>query len=121
MISLDVKELGVVRDIGGGRHILAIRPMFADGLAGLQAGTRIQVLFWMHRLEHADRRLLKVHPGGVEANARAGVFSLRSCKRPNPIGVTIVDVLEVNGANVTVSGLDALDGAPVIDIKAAGA
>jgi tRNA-Thr(GGU) m(6)t(6)A37 methyltransferase TsaA len=120
VISLDVKEIGVVRDMGGGRHVLAIRPMFAEGLEGLQAGIRIQVLFWMHRLEHADRRLLKVHPGGVESNPRAGVFALRSCRRPNPIGVTIVDVIEVNGANVMVSGLDAMDGAPVIDIKAAG-
>lgn len=110
----------MVRDIGGGQHILALRPMFAEGFDGLQAGTRIQVLFWMHRLEHADRRLLKVHPGGVEANPRAGVFALRSCRRPNPIGVTIVDVIKVDGSNVTVSGLDAMDGAPVIDIKAAG-
>jgi len=47
------------------------------------------------------------------------VFSLRSPMRPNPIGVTEANVLEVRGASVVVEGLDALDGSPIIDIKAA--
>jgi tRNA (Thr-GGU) A37 N-methylase len=47
-----------------------------------------------------------------------GVFSLRSCTRPNPIGVSEVEIVEVRGSGLVVVGLDARDGSPLIDIKA---
>ena len=86
MISVDVKQIGVVREAGGGRHVLCVQPRYAQGLENLEVGMRVQVLYWMHRLEHEDRRNLKVHPGGDKSRPLAGVFALRSCRRPNPIG-----------------------------------
>lgn len=119
MLSLDVHRIGVVRRTDDERSVLELLPAYAEGLDGLDPGRRVQVLFWMHRLSRADRRALRVHPRGDASLMRRGVFSLRSPMRPNPIGVTEATVLEVRGSSVVVEGLDALDGSPIIDIKAA--
>jgi tRNA (Thr-GGU) A37 N-methylase len=52
-------------------------------------------------------------------NPRKGVFGLRSPRRPNPIGVTVVDLLSVEGNVLRVRGLDAINGTPVLDLKPA--
>jgi tRNA-Thr(GGU) m(6)t(6)A37 methyltransferase TsaA len=72
------------------------------------------VLTWFHL---ADRDVLSVHPRGDTSRPPRGVFGTRSPHRPNPIGIHRVEVLEVDGARVRVSDLEAVDGTPVIDIK----
>jgi tRNA-Thr(GGU) m(6)t(6)A37 methyltransferase TsaA len=62
---------------------------------------------------------MKLHPKGNPDNPLVGVFASRSPNRPNPIGVTRVKLLKVNGNILTVKGLDAFNGTPVIDIKPA--
>ncbi|MCU0690096.1 MAG: tRNA (N6-threonylcarbamoyladenosine(37)-N6)-methyltransferase TrmO [Polyangiaceae bacterium] len=118
MLGLDVIRVGSVRKTGDGRFLLEVLPAYRAGLDGLVPGTRVQVLYWMHELTHSDRRSLRVHPRGDESTPMRGVFSLRSPMRPNPIGVTEVDVVEVREAGLVVVGLDARDGSPLIDIKA---
>lgn len=97
---------------------IRVRPEFREGLKGLEPGGRILVLFWLHR---ADRGRLLIHPRGDPSRPLRGVFVTRSPHRPNPIGATVVEVLEVNceDGTLVVEGLDALDGTPVLDIKAA--
>ena len=118
MLSVEVKPIGVVRMGAGGTAVLAVLPPYRAGLKGLAAGSRVQVLYWMHELAHTDRQRLQVHPGGDATKEASGVFSLRSCVRPNPIGVTEAQVLTVGPRDVVVSGLDAKDGSPLLDIKA---
>lgn len=118
MIGLEVVRIGTVRDIGDGRCLLEVLPAYLDGLHGLTDGVRVQVLYWMHDLTHADRRALRVHRRGDHNAPVCGVFSLRSPMRPNPIGVTEADVVEVRERGLVVEGLDARDGSPLIDIKA---
>jgi len=97
---------------------IRVRPEFKEGLKGVEPGGRVLVLFWLHR---ADRGRLLVHPRGDRARPLRGVFSTRSPHRPNPIGATVVKVLAVDQGRgvLLVEGLDALDGSPVLDIKAA--
>ncbi|MFC1642278.1 TrmO family methyltransferase [Myxococcota bacterium] len=114
MLGLDVIRVGSVRETGDGRFRLDVLPACRAGLDGLVPRTRVQVLDWMHELTHSDRRSLPVHPRGDESTAMRGVFSLRSPMRPNPIGVTEVDVLEVRDAGTVVVGLDARDGSSLI-------
>ena len=57
------------------------------------------------------------NPRGMENLAPVGVFAQRTRFRPNPIGVTAVELLAVDARGITVRGLDALDGTPVLDIK----
>jgi tRNA-Thr(GGU) m(6)t(6)A37 methyltransferase TsaA len=119
MLNLDVIRIGSVREADDGRFLLEVLPPYREGLEGLVPGARVQVLYWMHELTHSHRRTLRVHPRGNESVARRGVFSLRSPMRPNPIGVSEVDVVEVKDAGLVVVGLDARHGSPLVDIKAA--
>jgi tRNA-Thr(GGU) m(6)t(6)A37 methyltransferase TsaA len=74
------------------------------------------VIFHFHKSEGFD---LLQHPRGDPSRPRQGVFGLRSPRRPNPVGVTIVDVLAVGENTLRVRGLDALNDTPVLDIKPA--
>jgi tRNA-Thr(GGU) m(6)t(6)A37 methyltransferase TsaA len=85
-----------------------------QGLDGIQAGDSLFVLCWFHM---ADRETLRVHPRGDPAIPKRGVFATRSPDRPNPIGLSLVDVLDVKGPVLKVRGLDAVDGTPVVDLK----
>ena len=93
---------------------LVFDPAVLDGLDGLRPGDRVIVLTWLDR---ADRDVLAVHPRGDPARPIQGVFSTRSPARPNPIGLHEVQILEIDGARVHVSELEALHGTPVIDLK----
>lgn len=87
-----------------------------DGLTGLRLGERLLVSFFFDRSEGFD---LRQHPRGDRSRPARGVFALRSPRRPNPIGITQVELLGIEGNEVRVIGLDALDGTPVLDIKPA--
>ncbi len=95
---------------------LVIEPELKPGLTGLKTGDRLLVLFVFHR---AERGSLLQHPRGDASRPERGVFALRSPRRPNPIGATVVELLAMDGNELEVRGLDALDGSPVLDIKPA--
>ncbi|RLE08424.1 tRNA (N6-threonylcarbamoyladenosine(37)-N6)-methyltransferase TrmO [Candidatus Aerophobetes bacterium] len=96
---------------------IEIYPRYAKGLDGIERLKKIYVLYWMHRLNEEDRKTLRAHPRGNKASPLTGVFALRSPMRPNPIGLTCVELVKRENNNLFVKGLDALDGSPVIDIK----
>ncbi|MBU4263452.1 MAG: tRNA (N6-threonylcarbamoyladenosine(37)-N6)-methyltransferase TrmO [Proteobacteria bacterium] len=93
---------------------LEIYPEYQEGLDGITPGQSIVVLFWLHR---SSRDILKVYPRGDRSKGLRGVFATRSPVRPNPIAVSELQVLAVNGNRIEVSGLDILDGTPILDIK----
>lgn len=86
----------------------------AAGLEGIDTGDQLIVLTWLDR---ASRDVLRVHPRGDTSRPPQGVFATRSPDRPNPIGLHRVEVAEVDGARLRVSGLEAIDGTPVLDLK----
>ncbi|MGD2135920.1 MAG: tRNA (N6-threonylcarbamoyladenosine(37)-N6)-methyltransferase TrmO, partial [Gemmatimonadales bacterium] len=85
-----------------------------EGLSGLKVGQQLAVVFWFHQSRGYD---LLQHPRGDETRPKRGVFALRSPRRPNPIGITRVELLAIEGNVLRVRGLDALDGSPVLDLK----
>lgn len=93
---------------------LVVQEKYADAFLGLSPGQKILILYWLHL---AQRDCLQVHPRGDQSRPIRGVFSTRSPDRPNPIGVELVEILKIEGNTITVRGLDALDGTPLIDIK----
>lgn len=84
------------------------------GLEGMSVGDEIIVLTWLHR---AERSILAVHPRGDLSRPEQGVFSTRAPSRPNPIGLHRVRVLGIDGRRLHVSGLEAIDGTPIVDLK----
>ncbi|MDI9632806.1 MAG: tRNA (N6-threonylcarbamoyladenosine(37)-N6)-methyltransferase TrmO [Methanolinea sp.] len=91
---------------------IEVRPEFRDGLYRIGESRHLFVLCWLDR---ADRDTLRVVP--PHDPVEKGVFATRSPDRPNPISLSLVDLLGVEGCTLTVRGLDALDGTPVVDIK----
>ena len=94
---------------------LVIDPRYAGGLADITAGQRIVVLFCFHKSPAFSPGLLKQTP--PHRNRPKGVFSICSPRRPNPIGLSVVEVLSIEGATLCVRGLDMIDGTPILDIK----
>lgn len=88
---------------------------YVRALLGVAVGDELLVLTWLHR---ADRSVMEVHPRGDDANPLTGVFATRSPHRPNPIGLHRVTVHEIDGARLRVGPIEAIDGTPVVDIKA---
>jgi len=95
---------------------IVLKPQFIEGTLGLEAGQQILVVFYFHRSNGYE---LLQHPRGDQSKAKRGVFAIRSPNRPNPIGVTVVDLLDIDGYILRVRGLDAINGTPVLDIKPA--
>ncbi len=95
---------------------IILHPTLAEGLEGVEEGQQLMVIFHFHRSSGYE---LRQHPGGDTSRPRRGVFALRGPHRPNPIGVTVVEVLAVEGNTLRVRGLDAINGTPVLDLKPA--
>jgi tRNA-Thr(GGU) m(6)t(6)A37 methyltransferase TsaA len=95
---------------------IVLDPKLIDGLLGLEPGNRVMVIFYFHRSEGYD---LWQHPRGDATRPRRGVFALRTPRRPNPIGVTVADLVAIEGNVLRVQGLDAINGTPVLDLKPA--
>ncbi|UCD96826.1 MAG: tRNA (N6-threonylcarbamoyladenosine(37)-N6)-methyltransferase TrmO [Candidatus Bathyarchaeota archaeon] len=88
-----------------------------EGLEGIEDFSHLLVLFWMHMVPKEERRTLKTRPRGRADVPLLGMFATRTPYRPNPIGLTLVEILEVKDNIITVRGLDAVDGTPLLDIK----
>lgn len=100
----------------GARHdaegVLDVRPEFEDGLTDIEGFSHLYVIWVFDRSDGFE--LLGVPPTDDRAH---GVFATRSPKRPNPIGLTVVELLRRDGCRLHVRGIDMLDGTPILDIK----
>jgi len=94
---------------------LEVDPTFSRALLGIAPGDDVVIVTWLHQ---ADRDVLQVHPRGDPKNPLAGVFATRSPHRPNPLGLHRVTVREIAGTRLRVGPIEAIDGTPVVDIKA---
>ena len=101
-----------VSDVQG---TLVIDERYLEGLKDIRAGQRIVVIFYFHRSPEFDASHLTRTPR--HRKKPLGVFSICSPVRPNPIGMSILEVLGVKDNVIHVKGLDMLDGTPVLDIK----
>jgi tRNA-Thr(GGU) m(6)t(6)A37 methyltransferase TsaA len=94
---------------------LDLLPGFTPGLLGIEPGAEVIVVTWLHQ---ANREVLQVHPRRNPENPLTGVFFTRSPDRPNPLGLHRVTVREIAGHQLRIGPMEAIDGTPVVDIKA---
>lgn len=104
------KGLGAKHDAEGTIEIL---PEFAAGLADVEGFSHLFILWVFDRCTDFD--LIATPP--ADDGRPHGVFATRSPRRPNPIGLTVVELLHRDGAQLRVRGVDMLDGTPILDIK----
>lgn len=108
-------EMAPCQGAGSGLEAwLVLDPQYMDGLDGIEVGDQLLVFTWLHL---AERWPLKLPPHGNHQFPPKGVFGTRSPHRPNPIGIHLVEVLEVEGNRLHLRDMEAVDGTPVVDIK----
>jgi tRNA-Thr(GGU) m(6)t(6)A37 methyltransferase TsaA len=91
---------------------ITVDPRYSEGLKDLETASHVIVLYWMDR---APRNLVLQKPR--HHGETRGVFALRSPARPNPIALSVAELLGVQGPTLEVRGLDCLDGTPLLDLK----
>ena len=109
-VSKEVRNKNVISQI-------VFREDLTEALEGVEEFSHLFVLFWLHKMSDENRKTIKVHPRGRADMPLLGIFATRTPHRPNPIGLTRVKLLKTEGNVLTVQGLDAYDGTPVLDIK----
>lgn len=96
---------------------LTMEKELQDLLDGLEEFSHALIIYWPHLLKPERRKLQKVHPMGRKDLPLTGIFATRSPARPNPLLVSVVRIIERNENKLTVLGLEAVDGSPILDIK----
>jgi len=92
--------------------VLVVRDDLEAGLADIEGFSHLYVIWAFHRVEGYE--LVSYPPNDDRAH---GVFATRSPRRPNPIALTVVELLGRRGTELRVKGVDMLDGTPILDIK----
>ncbi|MEM0083348.1 MAG: tRNA (N6-threonylcarbamoyladenosine(37)-N6)-methyltransferase TrmO [Candidatus Nezhaarchaeales archaeon] len=133
-MSLQLKPIGVVHvnlsdeevkaSLRGVEGVLEVYEEYAEGLHGIEGFSHLMVITLLHKVSETQRRTLKVRPKclkllGLDEKdvPEVGVFCTDSPHRPNPLALTIVELVSVNGRSLKVRGLDLFDGTPILDIK----
>ncbi len=94
---------------------LVLEGSYAEALDGIEDYSHVLVIFWLDRAKRPQS--LKEHVQSRKELPVVGVFARRAPSRPNPIAVTAVQVISRRENVLTVKGLDAIDGTPILDIK----
>jgi tRNA-Thr(GGU) m(6)t(6)A37 methyltransferase TsaA len=113
-------NLQVIEDDNRGSRISVIElldPLTEEALDGLEDFSHAEVIFFFDRVDEHSVETGARHPRNNPNWPRVGILAQRGRNRPNRLGATIVRIIGHSGRTLTVEGLDALDGTPVIDIK----
>ena len=92
-------------------------PEYRAGLRGLADVSHVLVIAWLHGASFEPARHLVRRPRGQADMPELGIFAQRAKNRPNPLGVTVVELVAVEPDGIRVRGLDAIDGTPIVDLK----
>lgn len=134
MRGIDVRIIGLIHtdygddevrlSIDGVPGCIEIFKEYVNGLDGIEGFSHLMIIAWLHKVKSEQRSVLKVRPRkwvrlGIDISdiPEVGVFCTDSPHRPNPIAVTIVELVERRGNILVVNGLDLFDKTPVLDIK----
>jgi len=133
-MSFPLKPIGVVHvkasdeevrtSLAGVEGVLEIYEEYAEGLRGIEGFSHLIVIAFLHKVPEERRGTLRVRPKRLrllglseEEIPEVGVFCTDSPHRPNPVALTIVELVEVSGRFLRVRGLDLFDGTPILDLK----
>lgn len=102
---------------GGETADIVMEEEFAAGLTGLEDFSHALIIYHLNEARYDREQHLQRRPQNREDMPLAGIFAQRGKDRPNAIGVTAVEIVAVADGALTVRGLDAIDGTPVLDVK----
>ena len=93
---------------------IVFKEKYQEGLEDLDGFSHVYLIYYFHKVKEPQ---LSVVPFNDKTNTSRGVFSTRTPKHPNGLGLSVVELIKVEGNEVTIKGVDILDGTPLIDIK----
>ena len=124
-MSIELKPIGFVHaeanevprhwSVSDVEGTLVINDEYREGLKDIEPGQRIVVIFDFHRSPEFSSRFLRQTP--PHRRKEVGVFSTCSPVRPNPIGISVLEMRRIEGSIISVKRLDMLEGTPILDIK----
>ncbi len=114
VVRNDYIEKADPKTLRNSQSILILDEKYIPALEGLKQFKHIIVAYNFNKIHGY---LEKVHPMGDKSLPKRGVFATRSPCRPNPIGITLVEIIEIKGQKIIVTGLDSLNDTPILDIK----
>lgn len=91
--------------------------MTESSLAGINEFSHLEIIFYFDKVSDDKIQYEARHPRNNKEYPKVGIFSQRGKNRPNKLGVTIVELVELKQRKLIVKGLDAINGTPIIDIK----
>lgn len=97
---------------------IVLKKDLVKALDGVEEFSHVFIIYWMHKISNAERKSVYSEDG--RGMPPVGVFACRGPVRPNPIGLTVVELVKREENALWVRGLDALDSTPVLDIKPYG-
>lgn len=126
MRSIEMTPIGRVentvaekKDTAWGTNVssITLEEQYAGGLSGLEQFSHAIILYYLDQAQFVKEKHLQRRPQNREDMPMVGIFSQRAKDRPNRIGMTSVEIVSVSDRTLTVKGLDAVNGTPVLDIK----
>ena len=96
---------------------IILQPEYIGALTGLEDFSHAIILTYLHQAHYEKEKHLLRRPRNLETMPKIGIFSQRAKNRPNPIGVTVVEILSIGNEYIEVRGLDAINETPILDIK----
>lgn len=119
MNKLDVNPVGTIKVSDRGTYI-QIDKKYAPALKGLNGFSHLQTIWWFSELDNSDMRAILETPRPYKKGPDSmGIFATRSPVRPNPIALSVVEVVNIDydSGRIQIAWIDANDGSPVLDIK----
>jgi tRNA (adenine37-N6)-methyltransferase len=114
-VQTDIGEEEIKKQPDTTISTLIVNRILAAALDGIESYSHLIIVYFMHKVTATKE--LKIHPRRRKDIKKVGIFATRTPNRPNPIGVTVVKLLERHHNIVKVQGLDAVNGTPILDIK----
>ena len=102
---------------GKDTSVITLNDEYKGGLLGLNEFSHCIILFYLNKTRYDSQKHLQRRPRNIADMPLTGIFAQRGKDRPNQIGMTSVKIVSVTEKELTVQGLDAIDGTPVLDIK----
>jgi len=114
-VSTEAKEIPRSWQVSEVEGTLVIDEAYHEGLRDIKPGDRLYVIFHFHKSPEFSDQYMRIKP--PVHDKEKGVFSTHSPIRPNPIGMSILEVIGIEANHIRVKGLDMLDKTPIWDIK----
>ena len=124
--KIEIKPVGFVKRTSSDENVrdknlvskIMLKKDLVKALDRVDEFSHFFIIYWMHKISNTERKM--VHGESGTEMPPVGIFACRGPIRPNPIGLTVVELVKREGNVIWVRGLDAFDGTPVLDIKPYG-